>query len=613
MLLRAASLAERPFGCLRPCRARALLTVALVWQEVLRSIPPKVPTPVSNRSIMLCFDYEENTISVEHGSATPSKAASMNERYRDCYSISTKFSRELNDRIRVGERRLAELLERADPGQRDEIFRVAEELARGAVADFAAGLIDLQSGKLANHEVDLREYTGYIVGQIRDLLASPPIVPSGCLPPWRQDPIAQGAIHTCEKTIAERQGLEEPGDYASASVQPNFTWVPMVQEWEAHRARTKAESDYRRVTEAEMRQIICAAWGGNPDDLTMEQIGRAAVELCAHFGTIQMIPSTKLDNAAEKREEKEAVVVGSVEFWEKKEAEFRNLATPGNSGLRADHYSPGGWMVFNPHGPKEPARESERMFQSLARDAAHGISGSKNKDPSWNWLDSLADARDQITGQLLYTKHMHSTSSISEEELARMERRGEQAPPNGIVEFVMLENGADTSHCQSSTIKGELGTVRRRWFFEDSSAGLSHLFNISAEYCVELRSLARHRVDAAVKETKEMQSDPQGEGLKVPPSQSLTPGDSTAIRTDRASAVLEYKAKGHLEGIRVTDKMIAKEAGGWSDRTIVSRWKSYDRTIKSGHDASIRRLLAKDPLSIWEPKKKGKPARTTRD
>jgi hypothetical protein len=79
---------------------------------------------------------------------------------------------------------------------------------------------------------------------------------------------------------------------------------------------------------------------------------------------------------------------------------------------------------------------------------------------------------------------------------------------------------------------------------------------------------------------------------------------SANIPEQRNHLVENFKAKAREAGIKVTDEMIAKAAnpGKWNTRTPVTWWKRNDPKSKPAYDTLIRKLLGKEPSSIWPSK-----------
>jgi hypothetical protein len=83
--------------------------------------------------------------------------------------------------------------------------------------------------------------------------------------------------------------------------------------------------------------------------------------------------------------------------------------------------------------------------------------------------------------------------------------------------------------------------------------------------------------------------------------------DSDPVVAERRALLIDFKTKARGQGIRVTDKMVAKEAnsGKWNDRTMVTKWKAHSARCHTAHDKKISAFLRKDPSLIWS--KAGEP------
>jgi len=96
----------------------------------------------------------------------------------------------------------------------------------------------------------------------------------------------------------------------------------------------------------------------------------------------------------------------------------------------------------------------------------------------------------------------------------------------------------------------------------------------------------------------------QAEAVEVPAQPETDTNDNgdgvDAVATERKRLIDAFKAKAREQGIRVTDKLVAKAANPkWNDRTMVTWWKRNDPKSKPPHDKKIRAVLGRDPSSIW--------------
>lgn len=82
-------------------------------------------------------------------------------------------------------------------------------------------------------------------------------------------------------------------------------------------------------------------------------------------------------------------------------------------------------------------------------------------------------------------------------------------------------------------------------------------------------------------------------------------GESDSVAAQRKKLLADFLQRARRCGIkRVTDKMIAQAAnpGRWNERTPVGWWKRNDRRCDPGCDQKIRKLLARDPTTLWPDK-----------
>jgi hypothetical protein len=94
-------------------------------------------------------------------------------------------------------------------------------------------------------------------------------------------------------------------------------------------------------------------------------------------------------------------------------------------------------------------------------------------------------------------------------------------------------------------------------------------------------------------------------GANTPVQSSAEPSE-TFVAAERKAALIDFKAKGRKQRIRITDEMVAQAAnpGKWNDRTMITWWKRDDKRVKAVHDKKIRAVLGKDPSEIWKPNSK---------
>jgi hypothetical protein len=398
---------------------------------------------------------------------------------------------------------------------RRNIVEVAENAAAEGVREFADGLL-LSQGRLGVHAVLVREYTAGLAGEIRDRLNTSELFQVEPLLPWRQDPIAQNAIQTCEEVLAERRKIEDPSP-SDAEERPGMrTWPSLVQEWEALKSLKKLiTGEYERIPESDLRNIIAAEYGNKAEDVTWEEIKRAASELCLHYGSFQMIPSVSADHIPADDQSRELMSKAGAEFWKEREDEFSRHDTPENTMLLAMCSQMGRWDFRGGPGADYSSRESRQLFQSLAREAAKGLAGSCSAEPWVDWLDALGRARDKSTGELMYATVSTGSTGIGERELERMAKSGEPPPQGGLIEFFLITSDQSTDSSEPLAIPADNLKVGTRRFWDTTVTTIERLFKTSAKYCLELRSLTPHRAEEVIKSTEQPPAQHAGAAARL--------------------------------------------------------------------------------------------------
>jgi hypothetical protein len=234
---------------------------------------------------------------------------------------------------------------------------VAENAAVEGVREFANGLLVSQD-RLGVHANLLREYTARLVSEIRDSLSTSLVFQINPLLPWRQDPITQKAIQTCEETIGERSKIGDRWLYSAVeSSGNNQSWAPIVQEWEAFKAANKIESGPREgIPESVLRNLLAAHYGTKPKDVDWEQIRKAGADLCRHYGPVLVIP---LELETHRPAKAAPVSKATARFWKEREDEFRKHDTSANCTLSARWHSIGEhWIFLSGSGVAAPTSEA---------------------------------------------------------------------------------------------------------------------------------------------------------------------------------------------------------------------------------------------------------------
>lgn len=207
-----------------------------------------------------------------------------------------------------------------------------------------------------------------------------------------------------------------------------------------------------------MRESIAKTNGGKPEDFTWEDLKTAALDLCRHYGRVQVVPATVEDGVVQ---DDIPEAIGDARFWTERGEEFRMHDTPENTMLLAMRFS-SGWVCLG------GSDEAEQSFKPLAREAAKGF-GSPPSAESWqDWLTVLSRARDRSSKKPLYSKVMTGAA----------------------VDFSLRSDSAALSASNPSSIETTVGDVHLGLHWETTCERLERLFRISAGYCRELRSLA---------------------------------------------------------------------------------------------------------------------------
>ena len=492
------------------------------------------------------------------GSRRSPPRTSMTKLYENrCPLLSYAALERLKERREQRERQFEELLEAPAKetefhsqrvARRQEIIDVAERAGIEGVREFADGLL-LSQGRLAVHAVLLREYTALLVGEIRDRINASELFQPEPLPTWRQDSIAQKAIRACEEILAERGNIEDPLSNGIDGYTPNptLTWPPLVQEWEALKFARKVVTENReRIPESDLRKMIAAQYGGKAEDLTLEEMRPAAVELCRHYHSFQAVP----DEIPGEIKSKEALPRAGDHFWKEREDEFRRYDTPENTLLGAMGFEHG-WTFHG--GPGKPVRESQQLFQTLARLAANGLVGPPGAEPWVDWLNALQHARDRSTGKPLYGKVTSGHSVIGESWLKRMVQLGEPIPAGGITEFVLISKDKSPVSSESPGAGVDDLKVETRLCWDTPFVTIESLFKTSANYCLELRSLSAQPRDAeseSLDRAREMEGIPENAMNQFEEDVSAAPlGDNPFPPDHPAHAIFEeatWKAKAKI-------------------------------------------------------------------
>jgi hypothetical protein len=153
---------------------------------------------------------------------------------------------------------------------REKIIGVAAQAARAGVQEFADGLL-LSQNRLGVHANWLREYAARLAAAIRSTLGAAQVFQTETLSPWRQDPITQKAIQTCEEILLKRWQMGDGRPYGGGQLNAsNRGWPVVVQEWDAFKAAEKIYPGPReRIPESVIRTILSSQYRTNADEVKL--------------------------------------------------------------------------------------------------------------------------------------------------------------------------------------------------------------------------------------------------------------------------------------------------------------------------------------------------------
>jgi hypothetical protein len=346
------------------------------------------------------------------------------------------------------------------------VRQVTASSAAECVRSYAESLV-LSQQRLGAHARIVREFTSLVIVEFRKMLGASKVLYTEPQPTWHRDPVAQRAIQACEEAIEESKKEGDALPYGPQDpVVTNRTWSPVVIEWEAYKEREPtAFRGEERITESALRTILVNHFSVTPDN---GQIDQAGADLARHYESIVLIPLA-LESLPPPSPPPEPVA--SAQFWKEREDEFRKYNTEVNTVL-GGRWCDGRWSFYP--GSGRLSAESVELFKSLAREATKGLRSSHGVESWTDWLDHLRLAKDGETEKRLWSKAQSGSSIIGERELERRKAAGEEIPADPLTLFCLAETG----------------TVAKQLYWDTSSATLDNLFEISAFYCVILRSHA---------------------------------------------------------------------------------------------------------------------------
>jgi len=245
---------------------------------------------------------------------------------------------------------------------------------------------------------------------------------------------------------------------------------PVVQDWEAYKAAKSTKSGPReRIPESALRMILSTQHSVSPDDVTWEQLNQAGGVLCRHYGSLLIIP---LDLETSDPPIVLSEPIGTAQFWREREDEFRKHNIGANTLLGST------WAAEHDHwsfhaGLGAHSEETVHSFKSLAREASNVLNRKLGAESWRHWLNRLRLTTDD-GGEPLYATISTGSSVLGEEWLKRMAHLGESVPSGSLIEFLPTDDAS----------------IKRRLYWDTSSATIENVFEKSANLCIAFRSLA---------------------------------------------------------------------------------------------------------------------------
>lgn len=340
------------------------------------------------------------------------------------------------------------------------------------VREFARGVLTSQN-RLGVHVGWLREYTADVIVGLHDAISASLLFQDGQFNDWTSDPLAQVVICTCEEIVEERRQAGDFWDFDRGT--PTHTaWSPLVQHWEEYKAKHAIDPDpQNRILEQDLRGFLANELSLRLENVTWPQIRGAGADLCQHYGPVVVVPTHSLDTPVTFREP-----IGPATFWAEREREFRQHATTENAALAAVWFSTGdSWRLQTRYGEKQLPPGSKRVFQSLAREAAKGLSGVHHDDA---WADWLNLPRKEWYSQAA------STGTSYEPEEPDNSIGWDGRPPNGrMLQFSPQQRDENNP---AAVVGENTPAVVTGLVQDDVTVEVADAYRVSADFCLELRS-----------------------------------------------------------------------------------------------------------------------------
>ena len=214
-------------------------------------------------------------------------------------------------------------------------------------------------------------------------------------------------------------------------------------------------------------------------------------------------------------------------FWQDREQDFRRHIGPSRALSAVWSSLDDSWKFRDASLGASADSESESVFKSLASLAASGLPVSRSADSWKDWLNALRlegrNVKVEATGYAI----------LSLREVASMNESGEPIPAGGILETVSPD---DNEAAQGGSL--EVGSTEARWRFPTRNESIRGVFEVSANYCVELRSRAAASARA-------LSGEELANGSSTPqPGDKKKPGRPPIIASEKKDEAAKLKASG---------------------------------------------------------------------
>lgn len=264
---------------------------------------------------------------------------------------------------------------------------------------------------------------------------------------------------------------------------------PLVRNWEEYKSKRGISNKTPEVVpEAALRTIIGRQQESHPDDVSTAQLRIAGVELCRHYGALEIVPSI-----ADVDDNPQPVLTPKADegFWKLRADEFYNAGRGDSYTMSAVWFSETSMWQFELDEGSRPLNASAiRNFKALAETSLCAL-GYPAGESCIGWLDILRRMRDGSTGPRTYANVAMGACVLSEADIEKLSRDGRPIPDGGTMEFLLMPDnsgGEQEAHSPLSGLPDVRIQVRRKW--KTTIETVKQVFDASANLCLYLRARA---------------------------------------------------------------------------------------------------------------------------